>query len=105
MKLANRAQIAMDEIYSNIVYYSKAKNAAVTVSQEENGLILTFEDDGTPYDPTTAKEPDVTLPGEDREAGGLGIFMVKKMAAEMRYERVRDKNKLTVSFWNQTKKE
>ena len=104
MKLANRAQIAMDEIYSNIVYYSKAKNAAVTVSQEENGLILTFEDDGTPYDPTTAKEPDVTLPGEDREAGGLGIFMVKKMAAEMRYERVRDKNKLTVSFSESNKK-
>lgn len=98
MKLANRAQIAMDEIYSNIVYYSGAKNAAVTVAREPNGLTLTFEDDGVPYDPTTAKEPDVTLSGEEREAGGLGIFMVKKMAADMRYQRAQDKNKLTVSF-------
>ena len=98
MKLANRVQIAMDEIYSNIVYYSGAKNAVITVTREGNGLTLTFEDDGTPYDPTTAKEPDVTLSGEEREAGGLGIFMVKKMAADMRYQRARDKNKLIVSF-------
>ena len=96
MKLANQAQIAMDEIYSNIVYYSGAQNASVTVTREGNGLTLTFEDDGAPYDPTTAKEPDVTLSGEEREAGGLGIFMVKKMAADMRYQRARDKNKLTV---------
>ena len=98
IKLANRAQIAMDEIYSNIVSYSGARNAAVTVTRGEQGLTLTFEDDGTPYDPTAAKEPDVTLPGEEREAGGLGIFMVKKMAAAMRYQRTQDKNRLTVSF-------
>ena len=34
-----------------------------------------FEDDGTPYDPTTAKEPDVTLSAEERDVGGLGIFI------------------------------
>lgn len=98
MKLANRAQIAMDELYSNIVCYSGAKNAAVTVTQGGDGLTMIFEDDGTPYDPTAAAEPDVTLSGEDREAGGLGIFMVKKMAAQMTYRYENGRNCLRVTF-------
>ena len=98
MKLANRAQIAMDEIFSNIVYYSEAQNAAVTVTQQKKGLTLTFEDDGKAYNPMTAKEPDVTQPMEEREAGGLGIFMVKKMASNMQYQNENGKNRLTVSF-------
>ena len=104
MALANHAQIAMDEIYSNIVYYSGAQNADVTVSQGENSLTLTFEDDGTPYDPTLAENPDVTLSGEAREAGGLGIFMVKKMAAEMTYRYENGKNCLRVVFSKKTGK-
>lgn len=98
MKLANRAQIAMDEIFSNIVYYSGAKNASVTVARLEQGLELVFEDDGVPYNPLTAKEPDVTQSGEERETGGLGIFMVKKMASKMAYQHQGGKNRLTVLF-------
>ena len=104
MTLANHAQIAMDEIYSNIVYYSGAQNADVTVSQGENSLTLTFEDDGTPYDPTLAEDPDVTLSGEAREAGGLGIFMVRKMAADMTYRYENGKNCLRVVFSKKTGK-
>lgn len=98
MKLANHAQIAMDEIYSNIVFYSGAKNASVTVTRGQKGLTLTFADDGAPYDPTGAQEPDVTLPGEARMAGGLGIFMVRKLASAMTYQRKQEQNQLTVSF-------
>ena len=100
--LSNRAQIAMDEIYSNIVYYSGAKNAAVTVTQRGSILTMTFEDDGIPYDPLSAEEPDVTLPGKERDAGGLGIFMVKKMAAEMTYRYENGKNRLFVAFAPET---
>ena len=57
-----------------------------------------FEDNGKPYDPTTAKEPDITLSAEERDIGGLGIFMVKKMAADIQYENAKGKNKLTVVF-------
>ena len=98
MKVANKVQIAVDEIYSNIVYYSQAKNAKITVTGSDEKLSLLFEDDGTPYDPTTAKEPDVTLSAEEREIGGLGIFMVKKMAADIHYENTDGKNRLTVVF-------
>ena len=57
-----------------------------------------FTDDGKPYDPTTAKEPDITLSAEEREIGGLGIFMVKKMAAEISYRYEGGKNLLNVGF-------
>ena len=98
MKLAGRAQIAVDEIYSNIVYYSGASSATVTVSEDGEGVTLRFSDDGKPYDPTTAKEPDITLSAEEREIGGLGIFMVKKMAAEISYRYEDGKNILCVGF-------
>ena len=98
MKVANKVQIAVDEIYSNIVYYSGATNAKITVTASDEKLSLLFEDDGIPYNPTTAKEPDVTLSAEEREIGGLGIFMVKKMAADIHYENTDGKNRLTVVF-------
>ena len=49
MKVANKVQIAVDEIYSNIVYYSQAKNAKITVTGSDEKLSLLFEDDGIPY--------------------------------------------------------
>ena len=98
MKLASKAQIAVDEIYSNIVYYSGAKSATVAVTDDGERLTIHFADDGKPYDPTTAKEPDITLSAEEREIGGLGIFMVKKMAAEIQYRHEDGKNLLRVGF-------
>lgn len=98
IKSAGKIQIAVDEIFSNIVYYSGAKAAEITVTKCGGELSLLFEDDGKPYDPTTAKEPDVKLSAEEREIGGLGIFMVKKMAANIYYENMGGKNRLTVSF-------
>ena len=98
MRVAGKVKIAIDEIYSNIVYYSGAKNAMITVKASDEKLSLLFEDDGIPYNPTTAKEPDVTLSAEERDIGGLGIFMVKKMAADIHYENTDGKNRLTVVF-------
>ncbi|MGN0803992.1 MAG: SpoIIE family protein phosphatase [Candidatus Coproplasma sp.] len=95
-KTATKVQIAVDEIFSNIVNYSGANNAKLTVINRDEKLLLTFEDDGIPYDPTTTKEPDITLTAEEREVGGLGIFMVKKMASDVRYEYKDGKNVLTV---------
>lgn len=98
VKAANKVLIAVDELYSNIVYYSQAENAGLTVSKSGETLTLLFEDDGIPYDPTTAKEPDLTASAQERAVGGLGIFMVRKLAAELRYEHTNGKNMLTVIF-------
>ena len=57
---------------------------------------MTFTDDGIPYNPIKAEEPDVTLSAEERKIGGLGIFMVKKMTESMEYTYEDDKNILSL---------
>ncbi|MGN1099220.1 MAG: SpoIIE family protein phosphatase [Christensenellales bacterium] len=91
-------QLAIDEIYSNIVRYSGAATAKLTLTKEDDRLTLTFEDDGRQYDPTAAEDPDVTLSAEERKIGGLGIFLVKKTASDIRYSYERGKNVLQVAF-------
>ena len=98
MKVVSKLQIVADEIYSNIVRYSQAKNAKVTAVQNGTVLSLRFEDDGKPYDPTTAAEPDITASAEQREIGGLGIFMARKMMDNMDYMYKDGYNVLTLTL-------
>lgn len=102
--LLNKSSVAVDEVCSNIVSYSGAKQFELKIEETEEGISLVFTDDGKPYDPTAAKEPDVHLSIEERKIGGLGIFMVKKLAAEIRYEFLENKNQLTVVFKNEKEK-
>ena len=87
-RLANRVQVAADEIYSNICRYSGATRAVCSMARRGADLVVTFADDGTPFDPTKAPEPDVTLSAEERAIGGLGIHLVRKMTKSMTYERL-----------------
>ena len=95
-KIANKVSIAVDEIYSNIVNYSGADLAAISYEIKDGRLYMTFTDDGIPYNPIKAEEPDVTLSAEERKIGGLGIFMVKKMTESMEYTYEDDKNILSL---------
>lgn len=97
-KLANKVQIAVDEIYSNIIRYSKADIAKVCCDVDEKYLTLTFKDNGIEYNPLTNEDPDVSLGADEREIGGLGIFMVKKLASSLDYKRESGFNILTVIF-------
>ena len=90
--------IVMDEIVSNIVRCSGASGFTIGLDPDENGGIrMVFTDNGMPFDPTKDVEtPDVGAAMEDRQIGGLGIFMVKKMSKSISYERRDGKNVLTV---------
>lgn len=95
-KIANKVSIAVDEIYSNIINYSGAELATISYEIKDGRLYITFTDDGIPYNPLEAEEPDVTLPIEERKIGGLGIFMVKKMTESMEYTYKDEKNILSL---------
>ena len=95
-KVANKVSIAVDEIYSNIINYSGAEIATISYEIKDGRLYITFTDDGIPYNPIKAEEPDVTLSAEERKIGGLGIFMVKKMTESMEYTYEDDKNILSL---------
>ncbi|MGN0483425.1 MAG: ATP-binding protein [Lachnospiraceae bacterium] len=91
MKAQMQIDIAIDELFSNIVYYAyqpETGTATVQVEVRENpiAVVITFLDRGIPYDPLKKKDPDITQSAEERQAGGLGIYMVKKSMDEITYE-------------------
>ena len=98
MKLSTKLMVAVDEIYSNIVRYSGASEAQVRIMKETDTLRLVFSDNGKPYNPLDAKEPDVTASAEDRAIGGLGIFMVRKMMDKVEYMYKDGQNVLTLTM-------
>ena len=104
MRIGYSLKVVTDEIFSNIVYYSGAKNAEIVFRNQENSVTLEFRDDGMPYNPLEAEEPDVTASADERKIGGLGLFMVKKMAEDVCYEYTDQKNRLTVILSKTVKK-
>lgn len=86
MKIIAQMNIAVDEIFSNIARYSGSTDATVGVIVEDGCISLRFADNGLPYDPTEKPDPDIGLSVEERDVGGLGIFMVKKSMDKVEYE-------------------
>jgi anti-sigma regulatory factor (Ser/Thr protein kinase) len=68
----------------------------VEVEKDPMTVVITFIDNGRPYDPLSNGDPDVSLSAEEREVGGLGIFLVRKMMDEVTYEYKDGKNILRV---------
>lgn len=95
-KISARINIIFDEIYTNILNYSGATNVEISYKIEEGKLCLSFADNGIPYNPLEAPEPDITLSAKEREIGGLGIFMVKKISEKMEYVHEGNRNILRV---------
>lgn len=100
MKVIAQLNIAVDEIFSNIARYSGANDATVGVTVDEGLVTLRFADNGRPYDPTEKPDPDTTLSVEERDIGGLGIFMVKKSMDTVDYEYNDGLNILTLTKKN-----
>ena len=101
LKVQMQLDVAIDEIFGNIAYYAYGKgsgNATIQIEMEDNPpkITLTFIDQGIPYNPLESKDPDITLDIEDREIGGLGIFLVKKTMDELSYEYADVQNILTM---------
>lgn len=96
MKVIAQVNVAVDEIFSNIARYSGATAATLGCALADGRITLRFSDNGRPYDPTGKPDPDTTLSAEERDIGGLGIFMVKKIMDEVTYEYVDGLNILTL---------
>jgi len=96
MKAIAQVNVAVDEIFSNIARYSGATGVVLGCSLKDGRATLRFSDNGRPYDPTEKPDPDTTQSAEEREVGGLGIFMVKKLMDEVTYEYADGSNILTL---------
>lgn len=101
MKAQMALDIAVEEIFVNIAHYAYGEEGAggavlqFDISLEQ--AVVTFVDEGMPYDPLAKEDPDITLSAEDRPIGGLGIFMVKKSMDDVKYKNEDGKNILTIT--------
>ncbi|MCR5795561.1 MAG: ATP-binding protein [Solobacterium sp.] len=91
IKAQTQIDVAVEEIFVNIAHYAYAPGkgkatVSVEVSKPDSMVTITFKDRGIPYNPAEKIDPDVTLSVEEREVGGLGIFMVKQLMDHMSYE-------------------
>jgi len=99
--LMNKINICAEEIFLNTASYAYPEEKGTieaSIYRENDKIILKFEDSGIPYNPLEKPDPDITLSIEERQLGGLGIFMVKETAENVIYERKDGKNILAVIF-------
>lgn len=101
IKAQTQIDVAIDELFGNIAHYAYrpevgSATVRVEVTQDPLAVIITFIDNGVQYDPLAKEDPDITLSAEEREVGGLGIYMVKKIMDEIVYEYKDGQNILTI---------
>jgi serine/threonine-protein kinase RsbW len=90
--------VAVDEVVSNILNHGgEHLRIEVRAGADASAAWVEVEDDGPAFDPTVAAAPDTGLPVEDRDIGGLGIHLVRKLANEVAYERRGARNRLRFS--------
>jgi anti-sigma regulatory factor (Ser/Thr protein kinase) len=95
-------ELAVEEVFVNIALYAYKESEAggkvvVHCHAEPKTVSLEFTDVGVPFNPLEHKDPDVSLGAEERELGGLGIFLVKKIMNVVEYRRENGKNVLFMS--------
>lgn len=102
LKAQMQISVAAEEIYVNIAHYAYAPETGTAtlrleLQEEPPAVTLTFLDSGIPFNPLDRTDPDVSLPAEEREIGGLGIFMTRKSMDDLRYEFRDGQNVLTLT--------
>ena len=94
--------LVLDELLTNIIRYGlpvdEENHIHVRLELHQEHLDILIEDDGIEFNPLQAPEPDLDMPLEQRPIGGLGIFIVRKLASHMHYEREGTTNRLAVQM-------
>ena len=99
MKTIMAVSVSLEEMFVNIAHYAYSEQegtATVRMEFEDDTLALSLIDSGIPFDPLKTEEPDIHARIEEREVGGLGIFMARKYMDECHYERIDGQNIFTM---------
>lgn len=102
-ELIQEINLVLEEAVSNIIFYGypdvvedQVHQIEVDIELEKDSLVLEIRDDAKAFDPLEAPEPDLEIPFEEREIGGMGIHLVKTLMDELAYARIGDQNVLTM---------
>lgn len=92
--------LVLEEAVVNIINYAYPKEEHqyiyLSAKMNDGSIVLILTDTGKEFDPTAAPEADITLSADERQIGGLGIFLIRQIMNEVRYERIDGKNVLTL---------
>ena len=91
----------IEEVFVNVAhnaYPNSEGDMALHIGFDEVSRVITFRmtDKGIPFDPLAKPDPDITLSAEEREIGGLGIFIAKKTMDSLSYSYENKENVLTM---------
>jgi phosphoserine phosphatase RsbU/P len=99
-KVVHDLNLALEEILTNIISYGYTDNREqeikVRLSVQPGEVKAEVEDDGQPFNPLEAPEPDTAQSLQERTIGGLGIHLVRKLMDNLEYKRQGDRNLLTM---------
>jgi serine/threonine-protein kinase RsbW len=92
--------LALEEAVVNVMNYAYEDTGLIdlSVTAADSELVFVLEDKGKAFDPTKVDDPDITLSAEDRNIGGLGIFLVQQLMSSVAYSREDEKNVLTMIY-------
>lgn len=92
--------LVIEEAVVNIINYAYPKEEHqyiyLSAHVHEGSIVFVLTDTGKEFDPTLAPEADIILSADEREIGGLGIFLIRQIMNEVRYQRIEGKNVLTL---------
>jgi anti-sigma regulatory factor (Ser/Thr protein kinase) len=94
-----RLALALEEAVANVIHHGFAgrrppHRIEVRLAIGAASLIVTVIDNGIPFDPSSTPDPTLSLPVEQREPGGLGILLIRRMVDRVEYRRVGGENRL-----------
>ena len=89
---------ALEEIFVNVAKYAYEDTGyvEVTLSNDKSSVKFEFRDSGKPFNPLAKQDPNITANSDEREIGGLGIYMVKQIMDEVTYDYINNQNVLTL---------
>lgn len=98
--LAMSLNLALEEAVTNVVMYAypagEEGDVDIVAALSDGSLLFTISDKGIPFDPTKKEDADITLGVEERQIGGLGIFLVRQLMDTVEYKRKDGYNILTM---------
>ena len=101
MKIQTALCVAIEEVFVNVAHYAYGSGEgdmelAIGFDKESRTITFRMADKCIPFDPLQKPDPDITLPAEEREIGGLGIFIAKKTMDSLNYAYINEENVLTM---------
>ena len=92
--------LVLEEAVSNVILYAygeeKHKEISLMAKISDGNLVFVLTDSGKEFDPTKVPDADITLSAEEREIGGLGIYLIRQIMNKVEYQRIDKRNVLTM---------